>query len=90
MLSKGEVACFEQFLLLSPCFQNAFCRRGVGKCLYEGKGIYFNTYMQLLLLAVVRLAKARVDISLTSPLSELTILIKGFIPSEIKTGHINW
>ena len=54
------------------------------------KCIYYNTYMQLLLLAVVRLAKARVDASLTSPLSELTILIKGCIPSEIKTGHINW
>ena len=38
ILAKGEMARFEQFLLLSLCFQKAFCCRGVRKRLYEGKG----------------------------------------------------
>ena len=38
IVAKGEIACFEQFLLLSLCFQKAVCCRGVRKRLYEGKG----------------------------------------------------
>ena len=38
MVTKGEIACFEQFFLLSPCFQEAVCCRGIRKLLYEGKG----------------------------------------------------
>ena len=38
IVAKGEIACFEQFLLLSLRFQKAVCCRGVRKCLYEGKG----------------------------------------------------
>ena len=29
---------FEQFLLLSPCFQKGLCSRGIRKRLHEGKG----------------------------------------------------
>ena len=39
MVTKGEIACFEQFLFLSPCFQKAVCCRGIRKPLYEGKGL---------------------------------------------------
>ena len=35
IVAKGEIARFEQFLLLSLCFQKC---RGVRKRLYEGKG----------------------------------------------------
>ena len=38
IVTKGEIARFEQFLLLSPCFQKAVCCRGVIKRLYGGKG----------------------------------------------------
>ena len=38
IVAKGEIARFEQFLLLSLCFQKADCCRGVRKRLYEGKG----------------------------------------------------
>ena len=38
IVAKGEIARFEQFLLLSLCFQKAVCYRGVRKRLYEGKG----------------------------------------------------
>ena len=53
IVAKGEIACFEQFLLwskietarfehffllLSLCFQKTICCRGVRKRLYEGKG----------------------------------------------------
>ena len=38
IVSKGEIARFEQFLLLSLYFQKAACYRGVRKRLYEGKG----------------------------------------------------
>ena len=38
IVEKEEIACFEQFLLLSLCFQKAVCCRGVRKRLYEGKG----------------------------------------------------
>ena len=38
IVSKGEIARFVQFLLLSLCFQIAVCCRGVRKRLYEGKG----------------------------------------------------
>lgn len=41
------------------------------------------SYWQLLELAVVRLAKARVADSFTLPLSDDNILINGCIPSEI-------
>ena len=41
IVSKGEIPCFEQFLLLSLCFQKAVCCRGVRKCLYVGKGLAF-------------------------------------------------
>ena len=34
---KGEIARFEQFLLLSLYFQKAVCCRGVRKRLYDGK-----------------------------------------------------
>ena len=37
MGTKGEIACYEQFLLLSPSFQTAVCCIGVRKRLYEGK-----------------------------------------------------
>ena len=37
IVSKGEIAHFEQFLLLSLCFQKAVCCRGVRKHLYGGK-----------------------------------------------------
>lgn len=48
---------------------------------YSVFNFHFYTYWQLLLLAVVRLAKARVADSLTLPFSELTILISGPSPS---------
>ena len=35
---KGEIARFEQFLLLSLCFQKPICCRGLRKRLHEGKG----------------------------------------------------
>ena len=38
IVAKGEIACFEQFLLLSLFYQKAVCYRGVRKRLYEGKG----------------------------------------------------
>ena len=38
IVAKGEIARFEQFLLLSLCFQKVVCCRGVKKRLYEGKG----------------------------------------------------
>ena len=38
IVSKGDIARIEQFLLLSLCFQKAVCCRGVRKRLYEGKG----------------------------------------------------
>ena len=47
IVAKGEIACFEQFFLLSLCFQKAVCCRGVRKHLYEGKSLsiyYFSTY----------------------------------------------
>ena len=31
IVAKGEIACFEQFLLLSLCFQKAVCCRDVKK-----------------------------------------------------------
>ena len=37
LVAKGEIACFEQFLLLALCFQKAVCCRGVRKRLYEGR-----------------------------------------------------
>ena len=37
IVAKGEIARFEQFLLLSLCFQKAVCCRGVRKRLYERK-----------------------------------------------------
>ena len=37
IVSKGEIARFVQFLLLSLCFQKAVCCRGIRKRLYEGK-----------------------------------------------------
>ena len=40
IVAKGEIARFEQFLLLSLCFQKAICWRGVRKRLYEGKDKY--------------------------------------------------
>ena len=39
IVAKGEMARFEQFLLLSPCFQKAIGCRGVRKLLYGGKGL---------------------------------------------------
>ena len=38
IVAKGEIAHFEQFLLLLSCFQKAVCCKGVGRRLYEGKG----------------------------------------------------
>ena len=38
IVAKGEIARFEQFLLLSLCFQKAACCSGVIKRQYEGKG----------------------------------------------------
>ena len=38
IVAKGEIARFEQFLLLSVCFQKVVCCRGTRKRLYEGKG----------------------------------------------------
>ena len=38
IVAKGEIARFEQFLLLTQCFQRAVRYRGVRKRLYEGKG----------------------------------------------------
>ena len=37
---KGEIARFEQFLLLSLCFQKAVCCRGVRKRLNVGKRLH--------------------------------------------------
>ena len=36
IVAKGEIARFEQFLLLSLCFPKAVCCRGIRKHLYEG------------------------------------------------------
>ena len=41
-MANGEIARFEQFLLMSLCFLKAVCCRGVRKRLYEGKG--YNAY----------------------------------------------
>ena len=38
-LAKGEIARFEQFLLLSLCFQKGFCCRGVRESVYMRKGV---------------------------------------------------
>ena len=38
IVAKGEIARFEQFLLLSLCFQKAVCCKGVRKRLHKGKG----------------------------------------------------
>ena len=38
IVAKREIACFEQFLLWSLCFQKVVCCRGVRKRLYVGKG----------------------------------------------------
>ena len=38
ILGRGEIARFEQFLLLSLCFQKAVYSRDVRKRLYEGNG----------------------------------------------------
>ena len=38
IVAKGEIARFEQFLLLSLCFQKSVCCRSDRKRLYEGKG----------------------------------------------------
>ena len=38
IMARGEIAHFEQFLLLSQCFQKAVGCKGVRKCLYEGNG----------------------------------------------------
>ena len=38
IVAKREIARFEQFLLLSLCFQKAVWCRDVRKRLYEGKG----------------------------------------------------
>ena len=38
IVAKREIARFEQFLLLSLCFQKAVCCRGIRKRLYGGKG----------------------------------------------------
>ena len=38
IVAEGEIARSVPFLLLSLCFQKAFCCRGVRKHLYEGKG----------------------------------------------------
>ena len=38
IVAKGEIARFEQFILLSLCFQKAVCCRGIKKRLYEGNG----------------------------------------------------
>ena len=43
IVSKAEIARFEQFLLLSLCFQKAVCCIGVRKHLYEGKGLNEDT-----------------------------------------------
>ena len=43
IVAKGEIACFEQFLLFSLCFQKAVCCRGARKRLYEGNGLCFTT-----------------------------------------------
>ena len=42
IVSKGEIARFEQFPFLSLCFQKAVCCRGVRKRLYEGKCLIFT------------------------------------------------
>ena len=42
-MEKGEIARFEQFLLLSLCFQKACCCRGVRKHLYGGERV--NLYL---------------------------------------------
>ena len=34
IVTKGEIARYEQFLLMSLCFQKAVCCRGVRKRLY--------------------------------------------------------
>ena len=39
IVAKGEIARFEQFLLLSLCFQKAVCCRGVPKVTIWGKGL---------------------------------------------------
>ena len=48
IVSKGEIVHFEQFLLLSLCFQKAVCCRDVRKRLYEGKGKYiYDNYCEI-------------------------------------------
>ena len=37
IVANGEIAHFEQFLLLSLCFQKAVCCRGIRKRLYQGR-----------------------------------------------------
>ena len=40
--AKGEIACFEQFILLSLCFQKAVCCKGTKKHIYKGKGLKYG------------------------------------------------
>ena len=37
IVAKGEIARFEQFILLTLCFKKAVCCRGIRKHIYEGK-----------------------------------------------------
>ena len=43
---KGEIARFEQFPLLSLCFQKAVCCRDVRKRLYEGKSLQLEILLK--------------------------------------------
>ena len=46
MVSKDEIACFGQFLLLSPCFKKAVCCRGLSQSVYMRERVNKKPHQQ--------------------------------------------
>ena len=51
ILPKGQIACFEHFVLFSECFPNHPCR-GVSKCPYEVNNL--NLRLELFLVIEIQ------------------------------------
>ena len=49
MVTKGEIACFEQIFSFFPHVFKKVCCRGVRKRLYEGKGSHLQTTFKAIL-----------------------------------------
>ena len=78
-MSKGEIPRFEQFLLLSLCFQTAVCCRGVRKRLYQGKG-YKRPGKYIVENDV---AKVEITHYKQTRIQAVSTLLKSFSPSKI-------